>query len=200
MEEGSRVVEILMHIVMYLYISHKHQALNVWSRMPHSSSQELYLFVIQKYSKEILNPGCFFFPVPQCDKQNMKAKLYLLLKIPVSNTAEFMGSTGLTKQPTQFKHISAQHPCFLLSWENYAIGVSAAFSYQLFVVPTMTVWAFSSQFARHKLRIRTTKLWQLMWQGELFCCNMNITSELRNRPWKIELTKHFNPVFASTVT
>lgn len=62
------------------------------------------------------NEGFFvFFPAPQCDKQNMKAKLCLLLKITVSNTVDSMGNTGLTKQPTQFKHISAQCPCFLLS-------------------------------------------------------------------------------------
>lgn len=138
----------------------------------------------------------FFFPAPHCDKQNMKAKLCLLLKITVSNTADSMGNTGLTKQPTQFKHISAQCPCFLLSWENDGCQCC------LFIPVVCGTYNDCLGIFIPVCRtqgIRTTKLWQLLWQGELFCSSTNVTSELRNRSWKVQLTKHFKEIFPSTV-
>lgn len=197
MAEGSRVVEILMHIAVYLHISHKHQVLHVWSRMPHSSSQELY-------------PICH----PEIFQVNTESRLVFSCSTLWQTEHESQTPSPAEDHSKQYCRFHGQHRT-----NKTACSVQMHFSSApllsselrkwchwcqcCFVIPVVCgtcndcLGFFISVFKTQE--IRTTKLWQLLLQGELFCCNMNVTSELRNRPWKIQLTKHFKPIFANTV-
>lgn len=67
--------------------------------MPHISSRSGVSLnsVIQKYSKETLRRIFFLFPAPHWEKQNMKAKLHLLLKAIVHNSADSIGNIATNK-------------------------------------------------------------------------------------------------------
>lgn len=89
-QKGEGVVEIY----------HKHQALKAWSRMSHTSSRSsVSLNCTSLSSRNIPRKHCIqiFFPVPHWEKQNMKAKLRLLLKTIVRNTADSMGNIATNK-------------------------------------------------------------------------------------------------------